>query len=208
MAEHRAAEARATHLSPAGRRLPAHANPYRSERVTALPWRGVGLGRLWARLATCGWRAAIVGPHGSGKTTLLEALVADAPRRGLGARLIRLDGAPRHPGPSAFLELLAADATTVVAIDGGERLTAAGHVLVAAAARRARGLLVSRHSDGWLPSLVRTATSPELLAELVAELAPEDADRFAPDLTDLWRRHYGNLRACLGELYDRAAGRT
>jgi hypothetical protein len=207
MAERRPGKARARDHRPAGRWLPAHANPYRSERVTTLRWQGVALEGLWTRFATLGWRSAIVGPHGSGKTTLLEALLADAPHRGLRARMVRLAGAPRHPCARAMASALAADPTIVVGIDGGERLSLAGRTLLAAATRRARGVLVTRHSGGWLPTLVATATSPQLLAALVAELAPEDAGRLASGLPDLWRRHQGNLRACLGELYDHAAGR-
>jgi len=185
--------------------VPARANPFRSVRVTTLAWRGDAVGDLWTRLESHGRRAAIVGPHGSGKTTLLEALAADAPDRGLDARLLRLGGAPRRPGIRVLAGLVTAGHGTLLAIDGCERLSPAGRTLLGAVSRGAYGLLVTRHRAGWLPTLLETATSPELLADLADELLPGGASRLGADLPELWLRHHGNLRACLGELYDRAA---
>ncbi len=189
--------------------LPAHANPFRSERVVALPWRvpGLDLDRLWSRLEAIGGRAAIVGPHGSGKTTLLEALVGDAPRRGLRPRLLRLPDGPRRASARALATAAAAGRECLLAVDGGERLSPAGCRLIATAGRRAAALVVTAHRPGRLPTLLETRTSPELLLNLVGELAPEELPFLVPTLPELWRRHAGNLRACFGELYDRAAGR-
>lgn len=190
--------------------IPARANPFRSERVTSLPWRAQGpdLGRLWTRLAHLGGRAAIVGPHGTGKTTLLEALVDDAPRRGYAPRLVRLAEARRHPTIRVLAAACAAGPGALVAVDGSERMSAPGLRLLAAASRRASRLLVTAHHPGPLPTLIATATNPELLARLVDELAPGELASLEPILPELFRRHSGNLRACLGELYDRAAGRA
>ena len=54
--------------------------------------------------------------------------------------------------------------------------------------------------EGLLPTLYRSQTSPSLLSRIVAAL---DEGLTSPE--DLFRRHRGNLRTALRELYDLAA---
>ena len=68
--------------------------------------------------------------------------------------------------------------------------------------KHASGLIVTSHRPGLLPTLLKCSTTPALLREVVADLAPQ-APAIPPALLDaLHARYKGNLRACLRELYD------
>ncbi len=185
--------------------LPARHNPFATERLDRLAYRDPATGepigpeeldRLLDRLEELGRRAAIVGPEGSGKTALLEALAARLALRGWRVRW-SLAG-PRAAEP--------ASPKTFLLVDGEERLAYRGWRRLLRAARGAGGLLVTVHLPGPLPTLFESATSPELLATLVAELTDGPSPQL-PTAASLYARHRGNLREALLELYDRCAGR-
>ena len=118
-------------------------------------------------------------------------------------------GGPLAPGGSALAQLPSSPLDRrAVLVDGAERLGPMSFRRVAAATRSAPVLVVSRHRAGRLPVLHRCGTSAALLAEIVAELAPEDSSALLPLVPELFRRHRGNLRECLRELYDVCGGRA
>jgi hypothetical protein len=177
-------------------------NPFASSRIDRLKLRpqGFSLEGLIGRLESQSWRGAIVGPRGSGKSTLLEELagrvggaLVHVPGNGRPARAGKLVGSV---GPGGLLLL-----------DSSERLSAAGWWSVRLRTRRLRGLVITTHRPGRLPTLVECRTSPQLLMELVGELVPGDVRSLAPLLGPMFDRHNGNLRKCLRELYDVYAGR-
>ena len=188
----------------------ARANPFATDRVTRLAFRlqGATRGSLLSELAQLGFRAALVGPRGSGKTTLLEALAAWLPELDLEPVLVRLSGGSARPLRTALAQLPAGPGPgQVVLVDGAEQVTGLSWLVLRFRVRRAAGLVVTAHRPGRLPTLCACRTSPELLRELVAELAPEALPRLEPGLAALHRRHCGDLRRCLLELYDVSAGR-
>ncbi len=73
--------------------------------------------------------------------------------------------------------------------------------------RRARRLVATLHQPGRLPTLIECTTDPDLLQDLVHNLAPDDAATLGPTIGELFHRHRGNIRSCLRELYDVYAGR-
>jgi energy-coupling factor transporter ATP-binding protein EcfA2 len=180
--------------------IAARDNPFRSERVEDVAFRfgDDGWPALLRRLAAHGGRGLLLGPEGSGKTTLLEALAVRFASDGPVAWLrLRREPAATRARLAAFLATPVVGAT--VCIDGLEQLGRLAWWRAARHARSARRLIATSHHPGRLPVLRRHATSPALLGDLVAELAgaaPSDAEA-------LWRRHGGNLRLCLRELYDR-----
>ncbi len=140
------------------------------------------------------WRAAIVGPEGSGKTTLLLEF---ADRAGdLGFRpVVRRAGEPVPSlGPRDILLL-----------DSAERLGWAAWRRLRWRTRKAAGLIITAHRPGRLPALLHCTTSPELLAELVVELAGEGAGPLLALARDAYELRGGNVRAALLDLY-RAVG--
>ena len=220
---------------PAGASLPRE-NPFRTERLDRLAYRSPATGEpldpelLLDRFEELGLRGALVGPEGSGKTTLLDALARGLTRRGFDVRRLRagpgagVGGAglvdrltrpgrrsPALPGAGA---LSSTGPSTVLIVDGLDRLAGPDRRRIGRASRQAAGLLAAVHrrprgGARALPALVECTTSPVLLAALVLRLTagtavrPEDL----PPADALHARHRGDLRSALLELYDLCAGR-
>jgi len=187
----------------------ARDNPFRTDRVLEVryrPLRGTW-DDLLTRLHALGYRAAIVGPQGSWKTTLLEDLAPRLRERGYAARELRLDAETPRFAPG-FLDRFVASLTPsdVVLFDGAEQLGLIAWTLFRHRCRAAAGLVITGHRPGRLPTLIETATTPELLAALVGQILGGEACEVEPILADLYARHDGNLRDALRELYDRYAG--
>jgi len=173
----------------------ARDNPFRTACLEGLAYQAPD--RDWTvletRLMAFGGRGAIVGPMGHGKTTLLLEWQARHPggvglRLGAGQR--RLDAGQRR----------SATGGRHVFVDGAEQLAWWGWWELRWLTRRARTLVVTAHRAGLLPTVFACRTSPDLLNDLVRQLTGEVADH-----TPLFRRHGGNLRLALRELYDRRA---
>lgn len=184
----------------------ARDNPFRADRVLSLPYRlaGTSWEALLDRLAALDFRASIVGPEGSGKTTLQEELERRLQQRGASTRWLRLRSADRRDALRLTRQLLdAAKPEDVLLVDGAEQLSAWAWRRFARRAGAQRGLIITTHRPGRLPTLVECRASPELLHELVKEVLGGSDVSACGDLTALFHRHHGNLRLCLRELYDR-----
>ena len=184
----------------------ARDNPFRSERIQSLRYRfldGAWDG-LWTRLESLGFRAAIVGPQGSGKTTLLEELATRLRASGREIRELRLDTETPRFDPKFLEELFASlGPRDVILFDGAEQLTRFEWGRFKH--RAAGGLVVTSHRPGLLPTVLQTATTPELLEGLVSEILGDRAAEMRDRLPGLYERHAGNLREALRELYDACA---
>ena len=186
----------------------ARDNPFRTDRVLSVRYRlaeGTFDGLL-DRFEATGRRAAIVGPKGTGKTTLLEDLAPRLRDRGFTVRELRLDEeSPRFD--RAFLRefLRSLGGRDVILFDGAEQLGLFGWYRFERATRAAGGLLVTTHHTGRLPTLIETATTPELLDRLVEEILGGRASEVRPLTRGLFEKHRGNLRDALRELYDHYA---
>lgn len=180
----------------------ARDNPFAADRVLRVRYRPQGWTweQLLARLAGLGHRVAIVGPEGRGKTTLLEDLGGRLRDGGWGVKHVGLSRETRAL-PRAFLrrffdELSGRD---VVLLDGAEQLNRLAWWDFARRSKRAGGLVITSHRAGLLPTLVECETSVELLRGIVEDLSPGGGD---DSLGPLFRRHRGNIRDALRELYD------
>jgi hypothetical protein len=181
----------------------ARHNPFRSERIEALPFRFVdgevgGWDDLLRRLTRNNGRGALVGPKGSGKTTLLEELGRRLTARGLVVTLVRLSSSHRElPTPRA------AGPGDAVLIDGAEQLSSWRWLLLRFRMRAAGAFVVTVHRGGRLPTVMRTRTSEALVHDLVRALLPAGAPTPDPALvTSLFQRHAANVREVLRALYD------
>jgi len=179
-------------------------NPFTSRRIDQLGFRfrGNDIDEILAVLAGQDHRGVIVGPHGSGKTTLLEHLADHLTGRIVWVRLNAESGRPfstakKHirsrPGPEH-----------TILIDGAEQLSPWSWWRIHRHIRHAGAIVITSHQPGRLPTLHECATDPELLTELVEELAPDTAGSM--DLDAVFQRNHGNIRLCFRELYDRWAG--
>jgi hypothetical protein len=104
---------------------------------------------------------------------------------------------------AALPQALSAD--HAILIDGAEQLGGVAWWRLERRLRPAGKLVITSHRPARLPTIHECTTSPELLAELIDELAPGTA--FEIDIEALYQRHDGNIRLCFRELYDRWAGR-
>lgn len=177
-------------------------NPFRSEKVDALAYRAEDFSwsSLEARLQAANGRGAIVGPEGHGKTTLLSQWAER--RASLGDRVLSLRiGKAQKRLTDSQRSLLENGAW--IFVDSAEQLGWLGWRELRRLAAGAAALIVTVHRSGRLPAVYTCRTSAGLLAELVGELSRTDACDEA-----LWRRHRGNIRMALRELYDRCALNT
>jgi len=174
-------------------------NPFRSDLTDALAYRpqGTSWEAILTRLEALDYRAAIVGPHGSGKTTLLEELGRMLECRGIPTLYLRVD----DRCPCSVVAALKAVDGQVVLLDGADLLGGLAWALVRMRARRARGLVITTHRPGRLPTLVECSTSPGLLRELLRQLVPRRASRLAPLAEELFGTSNGNLRSVFHTLY-------
>lgn len=191
----------------------ARDNPFAAHRLEALAYRlpaGTSWDDLLERFDHLDRRAALVGPEGRGKTTLLEQLGARLEARGSRLRRVILRrGERRLTGRGRRRPVGAVAPGDLLLVDGAQELGPWSWRRLRWAARSAGGLLVTSHRPGRLPTLLRCRSSPRLLEELVAELLGEEPGGPGagfPDCRGLHRRHRGNLRHALQELYDRWAG--
>ncbi len=155
------------------------------------------------RLQKCRGRGAIIGPHGSGKTTLLEELARQLEHEVV---WIRLNIESHNSGRSARNCLpRTVDQRHAIVIDGAEQLGACTWWRLHRRIQKAGTILITSHRQGRLPTIYECSTSPELLKELVRELASEATTTV--NLEALYERHGGDIRLCFRELYDVWAGR-
>ena len=175
--------------------MKARDNPFATDRVLQLRYRprpGDSWDAILADLAALNYRAALVGPEGTGKSTLLEDLAGKLTAAGRQVLYCRAPDLPRDLGAA---DIVCVDSAEVLSWWPWQRLR-----------YRTRGLVVTLHQPGRLPTLRRCATDTGLLAELLATLHPVlPASERAALATELQRRHTGNVRAALRECYDRWA---
>ncbi len=185
--------------------MKARDNPFRSERIEAIRFRPQGLtwDQILERLERLEYRASVVGPKGSGKTTMLEGLAWKLVDLGSPVRMARA-GPTQSSGLGEELSLLFEDLTIggIVILDEADQLERRAWTEFQRISHSARGLIISGHTQARLPCLIECTTSPELLYEIVCELVGDDARSIQDDIPQLLRKHHGNIRAALRDLYD------
>lgn len=154
---------------------------------------------LLARLESMHYRAAIVGADGTGKTTLIEDIAHRLTEQGLSCRSIFVTMDIPVP-PGKINEILDGEGFNVLLIDSADHLKRfVWHLIKRKINRKNAGLVITSHKPHMLPTLIECSTTPKLLKEIVAGLSPQTDDKL---LENLYRKHKGNIRDALRELYD------
>jgi hypothetical protein len=191
--------------------LSADQNPFRVARIEGLAYRAPDFD--WevflARLEAPGLRGAIVGPHGSGKTTLLLEAQSRLMERGVPVRYGFLNEETRFKARQARALMAETPREAVLFLDGAEQLDGLAWAWVRWRARRLRGLVITIHQPGRLPTIHTTETGEVLLRGLLEQLVGEDWTRYWPRAQAHFQRCGGNIRDVFFALYDDcAAGRV
>ncbi|HXU30524.1 MAG TPA: hypothetical protein VN851_08115 [Thermoanaerobaculia bacterium] len=147
-----------------------------------------------------GRRGGIVGAEGSGKSTLLARLGPAFEEAGWKVRRFAA-----RPGEDAAARLRALlremEAGELLLLDGFDHLSRIARFRLLRRAAKIGGLLATSHrTEGVLPTLIDLAPTVELFADLARDLAGEEVESL--DFAEIHRRHGGNLRTALRELYD------
>ena len=188
--------------------MKARLNPLRVERVLSVRYQldaiedGLTLDELLSRWERLGRRGALVGPHGSGKTTLLEDLALHLVTQGHRAVCLRLSHDKRRFSRDESRVLQTLSQTTIVLLDGAEQLNYFDWMRFKYRSKKAKGLLITSHRAGLLPTLLECRTSPRLLQEILHQILGNDATRWDVECEALWALHKGDLRLALREIYD------
>jgi hypothetical protein len=186
----------------------ARDNPFAVDRLDRLRFRLLddSWDALWQRLENLKFRASVVGPHGSGKTTLLGELTERLQSAGHRVQRLRLN--EQQPSfPRGFLhefwrQLAPGD---IVILDGAEQLSRIAWWRFRRRSLAARGLIVTSHRPGLLPTLVECRTNRELLVDLLQELLGGRDAAVRDEAARLYDRHGGNIREVWRALYDQCA---
>jgi hypothetical protein len=182
----------------------ARDNPFAVGRLERLHYRfppRTSIETLLSRLRERAMRGALVGPEGRGKSTLLGELALRLAEEGLAVARVTLHRGESRVPREILESISAAGAGDALLLDGAEQLSTLSWVVLRFQTRRLGAFVVTSHRDGLLPAVFRCETSPELLAELIDELAPERPPDF-PSARSLYQRHDGDLRQALFEAYD------
>ena len=188
----------------------ARYNPFATDRVERLltfqpEWSGNTWEELGKKWASQNYRAAITGRHGAGKTCFLNTWatkITDTPQRDPLFIFLNREQ-PRITG-TQWQSLEQCHGRTVI-LDGEEQLGPYARIKFYRLARTASGILVTRHHQGKLPTLIHLAPDLDMLTRCVKKLAPDHFALLTPLLPAFWQKHKGNIRHCLLECYDQLA---
>ena len=185
--------------------LRAKDNPFAVDRVRQVRYEPPAdtWDALLARLAAMHYRGAIVGPRGSGKTTLCEDLQDRLTEQGLQTR--RLFVTLNIQVPLRDIVPLLSQPFDVLLLDGADHLSWwTWSRLKRRVLTTHRGLVITTHQPGLLPTWYTCQTSPALLQQIVNQLTPDQRPPI-PVVERLYHHHQGNIRDALRHLYDLAS---
>lgn len=179
-------------------------NPLNTNRIESLSYRFYddSFSSMLKRLGDLNHRAALVGPEGSGKTTLLLELKEHLEDSGIKAHLYGLKkDRKKIPWQFWFKDF---EPNSIILLDGAEQLSLLEFNLLKLKTQGLKGIVITSHRSGLLPTLLECTTSIELFEELLEKLVPVDKPS-RKSIEAAFKKHSGNIRMAFLELYDEFA---
>jgi len=160
-------------------------------------------GELVERLAQMKYRGALVGRDGAGKSTLLQDIKEYFDRQGRAHKMVFVSE-DIAVGWKQIKEVLESKPQkAIMLVDGADHLSKICWIrLKRWVIRNDMGLIITSHHQGMLDTLMECRTTVELLKEIVGEFMKESEPVADEILEQLYRKHDGNVRDALRELYD------
>ncbi len=190
---------------PTDLRVPAEANPFRSDRVRRLCFRlpSGDVEDLVERLAGQGWRGAIVGPRGAGKTTLLDRIETALVAGGWRVHRLKVEAGWRpwrvFDIRTAVMALGSGDA---LLLDSAGTLTWPEMLALSPPLSRVGAVVVTAHGPSWLKTLVSLAPTEALLRDLLDQLLGMPPPPLKDTAIASYRARRGNIRDVFADLFD------
>jgi hypothetical protein len=184
--------------------MKARCNPFTSDRVLTIRYKlndseWEDLFSFFTELNNC---AAIVGPKGTGKTTLLEDFAQRADVLNLEPVFWRQNYQQSQPSAAELQSFFYRYGKPhLICIDSAELFNWLTWRRIKKLSSQVGGLLVTAHSEGRLPTLIRCGTSPSLLKSIISELVPAVSQPTDAFVEELYYRNEGNIRSALRECY-------
>lgn len=151
------------------------------------------------------YRGAIVGPHGTGKTTLLLEARARLEACNVPVRYGFLNEETQKKARQARALVSATPRDAVLFLDGAEQLDLLTWRWLRWRTRQLRGLVITIHQPGRMPTLHTTHAGEALLKELLTQLVAEDLPHYWARAQSHFARCEGNVREVFFALYDDCA---
>ena len=180
-------------------------NPFRSECLQSIPYifPNGDWDILLNHLQSCGNRGAIVGACGTGKSTLLIQMEERfKEKKHQTIRLFLNDRNRREAGTHLHHFFKKMTQEKVVFLDGAEQLNPWQWWWFLFQSRHTSGLIVTCHHEKHLPWVFKTSSTPPLLSEIINQLLKDEKIRINIDHELLYKKHHGNIREALREMYD------
>lgn len=180
----------------------AYESPFATDRVEKLlyyrpEWSGTSWESLEKNWEELGFRASLVGRHGAGKTTLMDAWAKRLISKGQKVVRFFLN---KESSSTLDWKLFADCDHKFIFLDGEEQLSWFERRKFYQRTKHAKGLLVTRHRSGVLPTMCELKPSIEILSKCLLEL-DSNLTEF-PDIEEWWKLDKSNVREILLRCYD------
>lgn len=190
----------------------ARENPFATDRIEQLlvfnpEWCGTTWSEIDTQWQKLGRRASLTGRHGAGKTTFIDAWQKRLHQNG--HQTVRLFlNRECHTLQSNHWNSLKNCSGKIILLDGEEQLGWLARRKFYQYSKHAKGLLVSRHSQGKLPPLLDFHPDIQTVEHCIQKIAPDHFGQLSPHLADWWQQHDGNIRHILLRCYDTLRAET
>ena len=168
----------------------ARYNPFATDRVERLltfqpEWSGTTWEELEKKWVSQNYRATITGRHGTGKTCFLNTWATRLRHASKQAPIRIFLNTEQPKVTDSQWENLAHSQGKTIILDGEEQLGLHARMKFYRLTKNASSVLVTRHSQGKLPTLIHFNPDIHMLHKCIKKLAPDHYQQLSPQLPTL-----------------------